>query len=491
MVLVIIIYSIGLLFLFIYSLTQFSLIHKYIKFKVSEKKNPTNKDIPVIFPIVTIQLPVYNELYVIERLIDCVCKINYPKNKLEVQILDDSTDETQAIIQEKVVEWRNKGIDISYIHRNNRKGYKAGALEEGLEKAKGELIAIFDADFVPSDDFLLKTVSQFTNPKVGMVQTRWEHLNRNYSLLTKLQAFALDAHFSIEQVGRNSSSGFINFNGTAGVWRKSCIIDAGNWSPDTLTEDLDLSYRAQLKNWKFIYLENVNSPAELPPIMSALKSQQYRWTKGGAETAKKHFWNVIKSDKSIAVKWHGIMHLMNSAVFVSLAICSILSVPLLSIKIALPEFKNFFLLAAFSAFSFFILGCMYFVSCANHYKNKRSAVLPFLKIFPLFLSVSMGLSLHNAIAVVEGYLGKKTSFVRTPKFNLNSKIKNFKNNIYVNRKISWSTFAEGFLILYFSYGIFKAFKLQSYGLLPFHIMLTVGYAIVFYYSIKQNKIQTT
>ena len=488
MILILIVYSAGLLFLFIYSLTQSNLIYKYIRQKNRNKKKPIKEIAISIFPSVTIQLPVYNELYVIERLIDSVCQIDYPKDKLEIQILDDSTDETQSIILKKIVECKKRGHDIVYIHRANRSGYKAGALEAGLEIAKGELLAIFDADFVPPKDFLLKTVSQFTNSKVGMVQTRWDHLNRNYSLLTKLQAFALDAHFSVEQVGRNSGKGFINFNGTAGIWRKSCILDAGNWSPDTLTEDLDLSYRAQLKGWEFVYLENVNSPAELPPVMSALKSQQYRWTKGGAETAKKHFWNVIKSNKSIAVKWHGIMHLMNSAVFVSIAICSILSVPLLSIKVRLPEFKYIFLLASFFILSFAVLGAMYFISCANQHKNKRSAIIPFLLTFPLFLSVSMGLSLHNAIAVIEGYLGRKTSFVRTPKFNLNKEIRNIKSNVYINKKINWLTYIEGFLIFYFSFGIFKAFKHQDFGLLPFHIMLTLGYSIIFYYSIKQNKI---
>ena len=488
MILILIVYSTALLFLFIYSLTQSNLIYKYIRQKNRNKKNPIKEIAISIFPSVTIQLPVYNELYVIERLIDSVCEIDYPKDKLEIQILDDSTDETQSIILKKIAECKKRGHDIVYIHRVNRSGYKAGALKAGLEVAKGELIAIFDADFVPPKDFLLKTVSQFTNSKVGMVQTRWDHLNRNYSLLTKLQAFALDAHFSVEQVGRNSGKGFINFNGTAGIWRKSCILDAGNWSPDTLTEDLDLSYRAQLKGWEFVYLENVNSPAELPPVMSALKSQQYRWTKGGAETAKKHFWNVIKSNKSIAVKWHGIMHLMNSAVFVSIAICSILSVPLLSIKVRLPEFKYIFLLASFFILSFAVLGAMYFISCANQHKNKRSAIIPFLLTFPLFLSVSMGLSLHNAIAVIEGYLGRKTSFVRTPKFNLNKEIRNIKSNVYINKKINWLTYIEGFLIFYFSFGIFKAFKHQDFGLLPFHIMLTLGYSIIFYYSIKQNKI---
>ncbi|MBI3518505.1 MAG: glycosyltransferase, partial [Bacteroidetes bacterium] len=241
MILILVIYSIALLFIFTYSVTQAALIRRYLKNK--KKKKSFKKD-NTYLPFVTVQLPVYNELYVVERLIDNVCNFDYPPDKLEIQVLDDSTDETVEIIKTKVHEWKNKGINIIHVHRTNRIGYKAGALEEGLETATGEFIAIFDSDFLPRKDFLLQTVAYFIDTNVGMVQTRWGHLNRNYSLLTKLQAFGLDAHFTIEQVGRNYNNGFINFNGTAGIWRKSCIIDSGNWQPDTLTEDLDLSYRA-------------------------------------------------------------------------------------------------------------------------------------------------------------------------------------------------------------------------------------------------------
>jgi cellulose synthase/poly-beta-1,6-N-acetylglucosamine synthase-like glycosyltransferase len=483
MILVLIIYIVALFFIFIYSLTQATLIWRYIKNK--NKINSNVKD-PSYFPKVTVQLPVFNELYVVERLIDNICSLNYPKDKLQIQVLDDSTDETIEIVKLKVEDWRKKGVNIEHVHRVNRSGFKAGALEKGLEVASGEYIAIFDSDFLPSEDFLIKTVPYFINPKLGMVQTKWEHLNRNYSLLTKLQAFGLDAHFTVEQVGRNYKDGFINFNGTAGIWRKSCIVDAGNWQPDTLTEDLDLSYRAQLRDWKFIYLEDVESPAELPPVMSALKTQQYRWTKGGAETARKHLWNVLKSHKPISNKWHGVMHLLNSAIFLSILLCAILSVPLLYIKIALPDFKNVFLVASLFVLSFLILCTMYYVSSARRYKNKVSALLNLLVTFPMFLSVSMGLSLHNGLAVLEGYFGRKTPFIRTPKFNLNNKKGEWINNKYLRTKLSLVNIFELLLAIYFAFGVMKGLQFNDYGLLPFHIMLSVGFLTVFYFSLKQS-----
>ena len=483
MIVILVVYSIALLFILAYSLTQAMLIRRY--FKNKKLKRNTKFDTSY-FPYVTVQLPIYNELYVVERLIDNVCKFDYPADKFEVQVLDDSTDETISIIKKKVEEWKAKGTDIIHVHRTARKGFKAGALEKGLETAKGEFVAIFDSDFLPRLDFLLQTVPYFVDEKIGMAQTKWGYLNRNYSLLTKLQAFGLDAHFSIEQVGRNYRDGFINFNGTAGIWRKSCIIDSGNWQPDTLTEDLDLSYRAQLREWRFVYLENIESPAELPPVISALKTQQYRWTKGGAETARKHLKSVLTSNKPFHVKWHGVMHLLNSAIFLSILICSIFSVPLLFIKVDFPEIKNLFLLASLFIVSFLILGSMYYVSSAIRFKNKFLALGNLFVTFPAFLSISMGLSLHNGIAVVEGYLGKKTPFIRTPKFNLNNKNGKWEGNKYLKTKLNVVNFLELILAFYFAFGVFKGIQLRDYGLLPFHIMLSIGFITVFYYSLKQS-----
>ena len=266
-----------------YAIAQLNLLFNYLKAKkkkdTSEKFDFSNKE---EIPFVTIQLPVYNELYVMERLLKNIAKIDYPYEKLEIQVLDDSTDESIETTAEQIKIIKEKGIDIQHIKRSNRQGFKAGALKEGLKTAKGEFIAIFDADFLPKSDWLYQTVPYFKNSEIGVIQTRWGHINRDYSTLTRIQAFALDAHFTLEQVGRNSKSHFINFNGTAGLWRKKCIYDAGNWEGDTLTEDLDLSYRAQLKNWKFKYLVDVVTPAELPVVISAARSQQFRWNKGGA-----------------------------------------------------------------------------------------------------------------------------------------------------------------------------------------------------------------
>lgn len=514
-IVVLVLYALALSFIFLYSLAQANLLYLYIKSKRSKKTYSLPKgaaNVQWAFErnsaneggAVTVQLPIYNELYVVERLIDAVARFNYPKEKFEIQVLDDSTDETTEIVKGKVNEWKENGVDIVHIRRENREGFKAGALKNGLEKAKGDFIAVFDADFIPLENFLQNTIPYFTDEKIGMVQTRWEHINRNYSLLTYLQAFGLDAHFSIEQVGRNAGGSFINFNGTGGIWRKECIIDAGNWESDTLTEDLDLSYRAQLKGWKFQYLEDVGSPAELPPVMSALKSQQYRWTKGGAETAKKHVGNVLKSKFPLSVKWHALFHLLNSAVFISIIVCAITSIPLLLLKPQFPQFKELFWFASLFLVSFVIIGILYYVSyqisesrISTSNTRKVNSIFPFRIFrpasagsffidFPFFLSVSMGLSLHNAIAVIEGYIGRKTPFIRTPKFNIQKSDDSWKENKYLSKKFNLLTIAEGLLALYFSYGIYQAFKMNDFGLLPFHLMLTFGFGTVFYYSVFQN-----
>ena len=268
-----------------------------------------------------------------ERLLNNIAQMDYPKNKLEIQVLDDSTDDTVSDTRSHIEELKKGGLNIHHITRTDRTGFKAGALKEGLKIAKGEFIAIFDADFLPSPNWLKRTIPHFKDGQIGVVQTRWGHINRDYSLLTKIQAFALDAHFTLEQVGRNSKGHFINFNGTAGVWRRTCIIDAGNWEGDTLTEDLDLSYRAQLNNWKFKYLEDVETPAELPVVISAARSQQFRWNKGGAENFRKMLWRVIKSNNiPFKTKVHGLLHLLNSTMFLSIFTVAILSIPMLYIK---------------------------------------------------------------------------------------------------------------------------------------------------------------
>ncbi len=454
-----------------------------IKLEVLDITNPSN------IPVVTIQLPIFNELYVTNRLIDKVAQINYPIEKLEIQILDDSTDETTELIAKKVVEWKAKGIDIIHFRRKERSGYKAGALAKGLEACKGEFIAIFDADFMPDKNFLVHTIPYFKNENIGAVQTKWEHLNKDYSMLTKLQAFGLDAHFSVEQRGRNYGGHFINFNGTGGIWRKKCIIDAGGWQSDTLTEDLDLSYRAQLKKWKFIYLEDIGSPAELPAAMNALKTQQYRWTKGAAECTKKLLGNVLLSNNlTLKTKLHAIFHLMNSSVFITIIFTALASIPILFIKNQTTEYNQLFKFASIFLLSLLFLGIFYFVSNTKDKKLTGLDYLDFILYFPLFLSISMGLSLHNAIAVLEGYFGKKTAFIRTPKFNIISKNDKWEGNKYLISNISFLTILEALLSVYFLIGIFYAFVFKDFGLLPFHIMLAFGFGYVAYSSVYHSKI---
>ena len=482
-ILIVVLYTASLLFILCYSLTQANLLFRYLfqRKKYKAAQHPTRQFASL--PMVTVQLPVYNEKYVAARLIDCIAALDYPANKLEIQVLDDSTDETRQIIAGKVAELSH-AINIKHIHREIRTGYKAGALKDGLAMAGGDFIAIFDADFLPAKNFLQKTIPYFVDEKVGMVQTRWAWLNKRYSLLTRVQAFALDAHFSVEQVGRNIHNGFINFNGTAGVWRKSCILDSGNWQADTLTEDLDLSYRAQLKNWKFVYLEEVGSPSELPPVMSAVKTQQYRWNKGGAETARKHLRKVFFSGKPLAVKWHGIIHLLTSGVFLSAFIGAVLSVPMIFIRHYYPDYSNLFAIANYCFISFLILGGMYLVTSTRQYNNKWRGVAAFLQTIPVFLSLSMGLTLHNAIAVLEGYSGRKTAFVRTPKFNLLGSKDQWPVNQYIKKGFNKLILAETALMLYFAAAIFISIQLNDLSLLPFHIMLTLGYGGVAYYTMK-------
>lgn len=475
------IYAICMLFIMVFSLVQLHLALEYKKAKKNKPENNIPSNIRTEFPVVTIQLPLYNEKYVVGRLLDSVAEIEWPKESLEIQILDDSTDETADIIQSKLSEEKFTNLDILHIRRKNRIGFKAGALQVGLKASKGEFVAIFDADFMPHKTFLLETISEFDDPKVGMVQTKWEHLNKNFSLLTKLQAFGLNGHFRVEQTGRSNAGSFINFNGTGGIWRKSCIMEAGGWQADTLTEDLDLSYRAQMKGWKFKYLEDVLSPSELPVIMSAVKTQQFRWTKGGAETAKKNLGKVLRANLKFTNKIHAFFHLTNSANFLLLLIASIISIPLLYVKYKNPEFKLFFDFGSIFLIGFLAISYFYWV--ANQFEPE-SSTKGYFKYFPLFIVFSMGFTLNNSLAVIEGLMGMKTQFVRTPKFNIIGVSGSWKNNIYLNNKLTWTTLLEGLLSVYFFAGIVIGFAIGDYGLLLFHLMLSLGYAGIFYYSIK-------
>lgn len=503
---VLIIYSTALIYITMYCVMQFNLLYHYRKAaKKGEQILPTNTGIETpatetytntnaTYPFVTVQLPIFNEMYVVERLIDNIAQFDYPRDRFEVHVLDDSTDESVEITRRKVEEWKAKGLNIEHIHRIDRKGYKAGALQEAMPLAKGEFIAIFDADFLPHPDFLKKTIPYFNDPKIGVVQTRWEHINEDYSLITKLQALQLNVHFTVEQKGREAGNYLLQFNGTAGVWRRQTIDEAGGWEADTLTEDLDLSIRAQLKGWRIKFLEEIGSPAELPAEMNSLKSQQFRWMKGGAETAKKMLPTVWKSDLSLWQKIQATVHLLSSTVFVFVFISGVFSVPLLFVLGDLIEqgfSKNFF--AWFMIGLLSIIAVYYTANLQSPARHKEEdfgkSLYKFVFLFPLFLALSMGLSLHNSVAVIQGYRGKKSPFVRTPKFNIQTLRDTFVKNKYISKKISWTTLLEGFLALYFLGGVIGGIVIQNTTFLVFHLMLSLGYGAIFYWTLRHLRAQ--
>ncbi|HPI37163.1 MAG TPA: glycosyltransferase family 2 protein [Ignavibacteriaceae bacterium] len=473
---VLISYFVSLFILFVFGSHGFIMIYYYNKYR-NVKHSPKKDFVPN--EVVTIQLPLYNEQYVVERLIDTVCEIEYPKDKLEIQVLDDSTDETVAIVANKVAEKQKLGFDITHIHRTNREGFKAGALKEGLKIAKGEFVAIFDADFVPQKDFLINTLSYFTDEKIGMVQTRWEHLNGEYSILTKAQALALDGHFVIEQNVRNKAGFFINFNGTGGVWRKSCIEDAGNWHSDTLTEDLDLSYRAQLNGWRFVFLKDFISPAELPSEINALKAQQFRWTKGAIETSKKILPLVWKSGIPLRVKLQSTFHLTNNFAFPFILLAAILNVPLIFVKNsgaheAYFAILSMFVLAFISSFLFYLYS----------QKDIRTDWRKKIVLFPLFMAGSMGFAVNNSRAVFEGLLNRKSEFVRTPKFKLETEKDSWVGKKYVNKKLEPAVFVELLLAIYCFIGICSSIYFLELAAIPFQLLFFIGFSYVSYSSIK-------
>lgn len=484
-----VIYTGALLYITFYCMLQFQLLYYYQR----NKKKSNLPDEPKVkesdLPMVTVQLPIFNEMYVVDRLIDCISELEYPKEKLQIQILDDSTDETVEISKKKVEEYKKKGFDIELRHRVDRTGFKAGALKAGMDSSKGEFIAIFDADFLPRKDFLKRTIPYFQNDEVGVVQTRWEHINEDYSLITKLQALQLNVHFTVEQNGRSAGNHLLQFNGTAGVWRRETIETAGGWEADTLTEDLDLSIRAQLKGWRIVFLEGIGSPAELPAEMNGLKSQQFRWMKGGAETAKKMLPTVWRSNLPFMTKIHATGHLMASAIFVFVFLIGVFSVPLIfgmnEIGIS-PKWFTWFLVGWIS-----IISIYYVANVSTNFKKEPfgKRIFKFLFLFPLFLALSMGLSLHNSIAVLQGYWGKKSPFVRTPKFNLQNITDSFSNRNYLMKKISWTTIGEGILAIYFAGGFMAGLQFQNYTFLVFHLLLMLGYGTIFFFTIRHLRMK--
>ena len=435
-------------------------------------------------PTVTVQLPMFNEQYVARRIIEQACRIDYPRDRLEIQVLDDSTDETQQIARETVARLRQQGYDVVYLHRGHRVGYKAGALAEGLRRARGEYIVIFDADFVPPEQILRETIHYFTDPGVGMVQTRWAHLNRDVSLLTAAQAVLLDGHFVIEHTARNRSGRFMSFNGTAGIWRKSAILDAGGWQHDTLTEDLDLSYRAQLRGWKFVFLPELTSPAELPPEMNAFKAQQHRWTKGGAQTCVKLLPQVLRSETRWWVKLEAFFHLTSGLVYILIVLLSLLVGPALYAKLVPGVAQPTWVTVV--EFVLFIVGFgsgLLFYVCSQRELHK--SWFASVKYVPALMAVGIGIAFNNAVAAMEGFFGRTGEFVRTPKCgDVAHAGEQWRQRLggFRSRK-RWQAWAELGMAVYLTACVAGFFFYEDWvrrvsGAIPFLLIFIVGYYYV-------------
>ncbi|HWY57293.1 MAG TPA: cellulose synthase family protein [Terriglobales bacterium] len=474
-------YFIVLILLASYGAHRYVLVYLYYK----HKKNRTTEP-PGLFPElprVTVQLPIFNEQFVVERLLDAICRLNYPLEKLDIQVLDDSTDETVAVARGLVNHYAAKGFPISYHHRSNREGFKAGALAEGLKTARGEFVAIFDADFVPPEDFLLRVIHHFTNPKVGMVQTRWTHINRNYSFLTEVEAILLDGHFVLEHSGRARSNVFFNFNGTAGMWRCSAIDDAGGWQHDTLTEDTDLSYRAQLKGWKFVYLQDVECPAELPVEMTAFKTQQARWAKGLIQTSKKILPQVLKSDQRFHVKLEAWYHLTANLSYPLMIVLSVLLLPAMIIRFYQGWFQMLYIDLPLFMASTFSISSFYLVSQRELFPGKWFRALIYL---PVLMALGIGLTVTNTRAVLEALLGKQSDFARTPKYHVESKKDKVRANKY-RRGLGWVPWVELLIGCYFAVTVYYAIDNENYITVPFLILFVLGYWYTGLMSLLQGR----
>lgn len=471
-------YSLVFALLMLVSLHRHLMVHLYYKHR---RKQPIPRDTFDELPIVTVQLPVFNERYVVERLIRAVAEMDYPTDRLEIQVLDDSTDETTAIARQCVDELRRSGLDIVLIHRKTRTGYKAGALAEGLRVARGELIAIFDADFLPPPDFLNKTIPHFVEPQVGMVQTRWGHLNRDYSILTRVQAIYLDGHFVMEHGARSRSGLFFNFNGTAGVWRRACIDEAGGWQHDTLTEDLDLSYRAQLAGWQFVYLADTVTPAEIPVEVNAWKSQQFRWAKGSVQTAKKTLKTLLKSHLPWRVKGEAAFHLVTNFAYCLMAMIAILIFPAIVLREDLGWLRV--LIIDFPLFlgATGVISRYYIHSQREIYSDWKSRIL----YLPFVLALGMGISLNNARGVIQALRGHETAFNRTPKYRVIGRNGNWYRKNYALKK-NITAFLEIGLGLYLLIAMAYSIAKGLYFPVPFLILFASGFFFVGSMSLFQG-----
>lgn len=474
-------YFVVLIILAAYGGHRYWLVYLYYK----KKQNKTT-DPPAHFdelPRVTVQLPIFNEQYVVDRLLDAVCRLEFPREKLDIQLLDDSTDETVEVARILVERYAALGYPVTYIHRDNREGFKAGALEAGLKSAKGEFVAIFDADFVPPPDFLLKCIHHFTDAKIGMVQTRWTHINRNYSLLTEVEAILLDGHFVLEHSGRARSGVFFNFNGTAGMWRRKAIEEAGGWEHDTLTEDTDLSYRAQLKGWKFLYLQDVECPAELPVEMTAFKTQQARWAKGLIQTSKKILPRVLRSDERFHVKLEAWYHLTANLSYPLMIVLSVLLLPAMIIRFYQGWFQMMYIDLPLFLASTFSISSFYLVSQRELFPGRWFRAILYL---PFLMALGIGLTVTNTRAVLEALVGKQSAFTRTPKYRVESRKDKVRSTNY-RRSLGWVPWVELLIGCYFAVTVYYAVDNENYITVPFLLLFVLGYWYTGLMSLLQGR----
>lgn len=468
-IVVLFLYSIAMLLLATFAFTQLALTLRRRRVLRAPREAPTPLD-DAALPFVTVQLPIYNELHVAPRLLECIAALDYPRERLEIHVLDDSTDETRALIDACVARLRAEGTPIEVLRRAERSGFKAGALRDAMARARGEFIAIFDADFLPRTDFLRVLLPYFA-AGVAVVQARWGYLDERASLLTRIQAFFLDVHFTAEQTARTATGCFANFNGTAGIWRRRAIDDAGGWRADTLTEDVDLSYRAQLRGWTIRYLEQYLAPSELPVDASGFRSQQFRWMKGGAENARLHLRNVLSAPLPRRVKYHALEHLLSSSVYIVLLASILLSVPLAFLKnsyIAV-DYVHFGMIFFTSTLA---LGYVYYSSRGDEVAT-LAGKLRFAVMMVVFLMFTMGLALHNGIAALRGWLGERTPFERTPKYGAGS-VRQWTRSVYAGRRLPRGVFAELALAGYAAIGIVHGLQIQDYGMVPLQSLAFTG-----------------
>ncbi len=460
-------------------------IHAYVMtllFSRVRDRNPGSPALPHEPPHVTVQLPIFNELYVIDRLIGSVCSLRYPRDRFEVQVLDDSTDETTAHVRELVARYRALGIDIVQVRREDRAGFKGGALRAGLELAKGELIAVFDADFVPPPDFLERTVPHFGDPKLGLVQARWGHLNAEYSTLTRGQAVALDGHFVIEQTVRNRAGAFMNFNGTAGIWRRECIEDAGNWQDDTLTEDLDLSYRAQLAGWRFLFLPDLVCPAELPGEVNAFKGQQFRWAKGSMQTARKVLPRVFRARLPLFTKAQAAIHLTNHLVYPLLLLLALSSLPSLIVIHEFPEQARVFRLLTWLVIASFGHPIFYGFAQAAITPEWRKKII----ILPVIVAGGMGIAINNTRAIFEAWRKDPGVFERTPKYRIVERLGHWQGKSY-RAPFSLLSLLELGLAGYTAAAIVYALHTSLFAIVPFLMLYLCGFLYIGLLSILHSR----